>query len=281
MHRLPTPLLRRKYAAFAGAAALGLLPTALPITGAHAQSAQARGLAIAKEADRRDTGWKDSAVLGKMTLRNAQGQESTRYFKLTSFEKPSDGDKSIIVFSRPPDIEGTGLLTWTHKKGDDDQWLYLPALKRVKRISSSNKSGSFVGSEFAYEDLSSQEVEKYRYKYLKDDKCGPKNSLDCFVIERIPVDPNSGYTKQIAWIDKQHYRIQKIDFYDRKSSHLKSLYFLRYRQYQGKFWRAQFMRMYNHQTKKSTDLIWGPYKFGAGLSEADFTKTSLQRARSN
>ena len=113
MHRLPTPLLRRKYAAFAlkgvGVAALGLLPAAVPVTCAHAQSAEAKGLAIAREADRRDTGWKDSVVLGRMTLRNAQGQESARYFKLTSFEKPSDGDRSIIVFSRPADIANAAI----------------------------------------------------------------------------------------------------------------------------------------------------------------------------
>ncbi len=216
-----------------------------------------------------------------MILRNAQGQSSERYFKILSFEKQSDGDKSIIVFSRPPDIEGTALLTWTHKSGDDDQWLFLPALKRVKRISSSNKSGSFVGSEFAYEDLSSQEVEKYRYKYLRDEKCGPGKKLDCFVNVRIPTTANSGYTKQITWIDKQHYRVQKVAYFDRKGAPLKTLYLLRYRQYLGKFWRAHFPRMYNLQTKKSTDMIWGGYKFKGGLSEGDFTKTSLKRARSN
>jgi hypothetical protein len=275
------PLLRRKYVSLAGVAAMAAAPVALSTCTAHAQSAAAKGLAIAKEADKRDLGWGDSTVLGKMILRNAQGQSSQRYFKITSFEKQSDGDKSIIVFSRPPDIEGTALLTWTHKSGDDDQWLFLPALKRVKRISSSNKSGSFVGSEFAYEDLSSQEVEKYRYKYLRDEKCGPGGKLMCFVSQRVPTDPNSGYTRQITWLDKEHYRVHKVAYYDRKGARLKTLWLTRYKQYQGKFWRAHFLRMYNHQTKKSTDMIWGGYKFKSGLSEGDFTKTSLKRARSN
>lgn len=283
MYNLLMPLLRRKYWSLAGiplsAAAIAAMPALA--SQASAQGAAAKGLAIGKETDKRDLGWGDSTVIGKMVLRNAQGQTSTRYFKITSFEKPSDGDKSIIVFSQPPDIEGTALLTWSHKTGDDDQWLYLPALKRVKRISSSNKSGSFVGSEYAYEDLSSQEVEKYRWTWIRDEKCGPKKSLDCFVVGRKPVDANSGYTNQITWIDKQHYRIQRIAYYDRKGSHLKTLFFRQYRQYKGKYWRAQFMRMFNHQTKKSTDLVWGPYRFGTGLSEQDFTKTSLQRARSN
>ncbi|NIT13503.1 MAG: outer membrane lipoprotein-sorting protein, partial [Candidatus Dadabacteria bacterium] len=98
------------------------------------------------------------------------------------------GDKSITVFDEPRDIEGTALLSHTKILDPDDQWLYLPAVKRVKRISSKNKSGPFVGSEFAYEDLLSQEVDKYNYKWLKDEKCG---DLECHVVERYPLYENS------------------------------------------------------------------------------------------
>ena len=106
-----------------------------------------------------------------MILRNAQGEESIRKFNSKTLEVDGDGDKSIFIFEHPRDVEGTAVLTFTHKVGPDDQWLYLPALKRVKRISSDNKSGSFVGSEFAYEDLSSQEIEKYTYKWVEDVVC--------------------------------------------------------------------------------------------------------------
>ena len=117
--------------------------------------------------------------------------QSTTHSK--TLEVLEDGDKSIFIFEHPRDVSGTAVLTFTHKHGPDDQWLYLPALKRVKRISSDNKSGSFVGSEFAYEDLSSQEVEKYTYKWIQDAPCPGKEEITCFNSEDYPVDKSSGY----------------------------------------------------------------------------------------
>jgi len=148
----------------------GLL-AALPAL-APAETPEEKGLAIAQEAERRDLGWESSEATMEMILRNRHGQESTREMRSRSLEVADDGDKSLIIFDHPRDVRGTALLTFSHKTGDDDQWLYLPALKRVKRIASSNKSGPFMGSEFAYEDISSQEVEKYTYKYLRDEPCG-------------------------------------------------------------------------------------------------------------
>ena len=127
----------------------------------HALTPEERGLEIATERDRRDLGFGDFSADLVMTLRNRHGEESTRKLSSRNLEQENDGDKSLVVFDSPADIDGTALLTFSHKTGDDDQWLYLPALKRVKRISSSNKSGPFVGSEFAYEDISSQELEDY------------------------------------------------------------------------------------------------------------------------
>lgn len=243
---------------------------------ARAETAKEMGLAIAVEADRRDTGWKDWTARLDMVLRNRQGQESLRRMRMRSLEVADDGDKSIIVFDRPKDIDGTALLTFSHKSGADDQWLYLPALKRVKRISSANKSGSFVGSEFAYEDLSSQEVEKYTYKYLRDDTV---DGAAFFVIERYPVDENSGYTRQIVWIDKAEYRVHRIEYYDRKESRLKTLLMSDYRQYLDKYWRAHKLAMVNHQSGKSTDLLWNDFAFGTGLRDRDFNRNSLKRIR--
>jgi len=187
-----------------------------------------------------------------------------------------DGDKSLITFESPLDVKGTASLTYTHKTGDDDQWLFLPALKRVKRISSSNKSGPFMGSEFANEDLSSQEVEKYTYKWLKDENL---NGQECHVMERYPVDAkNSGYTKQVVWINKNNYRAEKTEFYNRTGALLKTLYMRNYKQYLGKYWRAGEMYMENHLTGKTTLLTFQDYQFKTGLSENDFSQNSLMRA---
>jgi len=244
--------------------------------GAHAETAEEKGLAIAMEADRRDSGFIDYSNNVEMILRNKQGQESTRLIRSKTLEVAGDGDKSLTIFDEPNDVKGTALLSFTHKVGPDDQWLYLPALKRVKRISSDNKSGPFMGSEFAYEDISSQEVEKYTYKFLRDDTY---DGMEVFVFERYPVDKKSGYTRQVVWLDKEHYKERKVEFYDRKDTLLKTLLLTDYHQYLDRFWRAHQMDMENHQTGKSTRLIQSNFQYQTGLSDRDFDTNSLKRAR--
>ena len=242
---------------------------------ALAETPEEKGLAIAQESDRRDQGFGDSTVDLEMVLKNRHGEESRRKLRIATLEVRSDGDKSLSIFDNPADVKGTALLTFSHKVADDDQWLYLPALARVKRIASANKSGSFMGSEFAYEDISSQEVEKYTYKYLREETY---EGVLCFVMERYPVSPYSGYKRELAWIDKAEYRPFKIDYYDRKDSLLKTLTWKDYKQYLNKHWRAAEMYMLNHQSGKSTLLIWSNYKFRVGLKDADFNEASLKRA---
>ena len=248
-----------------------LLPFSL-----QAQTPEEQGLAIAQEADRRDSGFGDYTSDVKMILKNKHGQQSTREIRSRTLEVEGDGDKSMTIFDKPRDVKGTALLSFTHKEGPDDQWLYLPALKRVKRIASDNKSGPFMGSEFAYEDISSQEVEKYTYKFLRDDTF---DGMDVFVFERYPVDKKSGYTRQIVWLDKEFYKERKIEFYDRKNSLLKTLLFTEYHQYLDQYWRAHDMHMENHQTGKSTSLLQSNYQYRTGLKDRDFDKNSLKRIR--
>lgn len=243
---------------------------------ALSETPEEKGLAIAKEADARDLGWGDSQASMLMVLRNKAGKESTREVRVRNLEVTGDGDKSISIFDEPADVKGTSFLSHTHVGKPDDQWLYLPALKRVKRISSANKSGPFMGSEFAYEDISSQEVDKYTYKYLGDEELDGKKM---FKVERVPTYEKSGYTKQISWIDQEHYRVFKTEFYDRKDALLKTLVVSDYQQYLDKYWRAGKMSMQNHQNGKSTDLIWQNYQFDNGFTDSDFTQASLKRTR--
>ena len=256
------------------AALLGLF--SLSPMGLAAQTPEAQGLTIAIEAYARDSGFGDYTSEMKMILRNRHGQESTRDIRSKTLEVDGDGDKSLTIFDKPRDIKGTALLSFAHGVGPDDQWLYLPALKRVKRIASDNKSGPFMGSEFAYEDITSREVEKYTYKYLRDDTL---DNLEVFVFERYPVDKKSGYTRQIVWLDKAEYKERKIEYFDRKNAPLKTLVFTDYHQYLDKYWRAHDMYMENHLTGKSTRLLQSNFKFRTGLTDRDFDKNSLKRAR--
>ncbi len=237
-----------------------------------AQSAEEKGIQIAKAAEAADEGFGSSTVELKMVLKNKNGQTSERSLTTRTLELTEDGDKSLIIFGSPKDVKGTATLTFTHKTVADDQWLYLPSIKRVKRISSDNKSGPFVGSEFAYEDLSSQEVEKYSYKFLEA-------KGDLLLVEQDPTDPKSGYTRRIVTYNKgKGYRIEKIEFYDRKNALLKTLTYSNYELYKNKFWRAGTLQMVNHQSNKETVLTFSDYDFEAELTDDDFTQAALKRA---
>ena len=237
-----------------------------------------QGYEIAARADRSDRGFGDSTVELQMILRNAAGQEATRTLWLNTLEIVDEhvGDKSMIVFDTPADIECTALLSHAKILDPDDQWLYLPALKRVKRISSVNKSGPFVGSEFAFEDFTALELNKYDYQYLGEETCG---DLVCDVIERVPRYEHSGYTRQVSWVDQDVYQVRQVEFYDRRNALLKTLNLEDYRAYDDGYWRAHRLAMVNHRTGKSTDLVYQDYVFGNGLTDRDFVKGVLKRQR--
>ena len=235
------------------------------------------GFEVAARADRSDRGFSDSKVELEMVLRNAAGKESRRTLYITTLEVPDEsvGDKSMVVFDNPNDIKGTALLSHANILDPDDQWLFLPALKRVKRISSANKSGPFVGSEFAFEDFTALELNKYDYTWLREEEI---DGLVADVVERTPRYENSGYTRQVSWIDRDVNQVRQVEFYDRRGDLLKTLTLADYREYDG-VWRSHRMEMINHQTRKSTDLIYSDYEFGVGLKDSEFVKGRLARLR--
>lgn len=239
---------------------------------------EARGLAIAQASDATNLGYGDTRTEMEMILTNANGDVSERRLRFNTLENknPDDGDWSMMIFDEPRDVAGTAMLTYAHILDADEQWMYLPALKRVKRISSVNKSGPFMGSEFAFEDFSSQEVGKYSYKWVRDEACGERT---CHVTERRPLYKHSGYTRMISWTDTTDYQVRKIVYYDRKNTLLKTLTFDDYRQYEDKYWRAHELFMQNHVTDKTTMLRWDDYEFSTGLTAQDFDQNSLKRTR--
>lgn len=218
-------------------------------------------------------GFKDSSSNMQMTLINANHEKRKRYMKMIILEKNS-GNKSLMTFLSPADVKGTKFLNYEHINKDDDQWLYLPAIKRVKRIASKNKSGSFMGSEFSYEDLSSFSVKKYIFS--GDAKKEKINGAEYFVGARIPVSKNSGYTKEISWVDTKTFLIKKVDYYDRKKELLKTAFFDDYKKIKG-IWRVGKMTMTNHQNGKKTILVWKNEKIKIGLKDRNFHKRVLKR----
>ncbi|MEO1331163.1 MAG: outer membrane lipoprotein-sorting protein [Pseudomonadota bacterium] len=260
------------------AAALTALALTPVLSASPALADAERGFEIAAKSDRSDNGFGDSFSAAKMILRNAAGQTTEREMTFSTLERENEdvGDKSLVVFQRPRDIRSTALLNHSKILEADDQWLYLPALKRVKRISSASKSGPFVGSEFAFEDFTATELNKFSYEYVGEDTV---DGLKVFVVDRFPRYENSGYTRQRSYIDQEHYQVRKLEFFDRKEALLKTLQFLDYKLYDGAFWRSHLFRMENHQTGKGTDIIYEGYEFGTGLTEADFVQGKLTQIR--
>lgn len=237
-----------------------------------AQSPEQKGLQIARDVDAANEGFKGEFAEMEMVLINAHGDKTTRKLTNESVETVGDGDRSVSTFLWPADVKGTRMLTWSHKTGDDDQWLYLPSLKRVKRIASQNKSGAFMGSEFSYEDLGSQEVEEFKYKFLEDTTYEKR---PCWKLERIPVSTRSGYSKEITWMDKEYMNPVRIEYYDRKGELLKIGVFSKYVKY-GKYWRANRIDMENVQTKKRSELTWTARELNKSFDEARFSADSLE-----
>ena len=237
-----------------------------------AQAQANKGLEIMTKADKVNNGFLGEQSTMHMILINAHGDKVERKMDSIVKETEKDGDKSIITFKWPADVKGTKMLTWSHKEGTDDQWLYLPALKRVKRITSRNKTGSFMGSEFSYEDLGSPEVEKFTYTFVKEDKL---NGRKVWIIDRKSTDKNTGYSNERVYMDQEYQNPLKIEYFDRKKELLKVAEFLDYKKY-GNFWRQNKIEMKNVQTKKQSVLTWENRELNKKFTDSKFNQNRLK-----
>jgi hypothetical protein len=232
-----------------------------------------KGYELSKKAELAHKGFIGADAEMKMILINAQGDEVKRSMRGKVLERDSktEGDLSLFIFSWPADVKGTKMLTSVHKTRSDDQWLYLPTLKRVKRINSSSKKGSFMGSEFSYEDLSSQEVEKFEYKHLGEEKV---NGRPVHLIERYPKEKKSGYSKQVVYLDKGYNHPVKVEYFDKKNELLKVSEFSDFTKL-GKWWFYDKIHMKNVQTKKQSILTWSKRKIEVKFSSSEFDSKKL------
>ncbi len=240
------------------------------------ETPEQKGLRIAKLTRDKNEGFKGETAEMEMTLIDAYNAKTVREMTSKVMEDDKDGDKSLMVFLNPKDVKGTKMLTHSHKDNDDDQWLFLPSLRRVKRISSRNKSSSFMGSEFSYEDLGSQEIEKYNYKWIKDAKTKAGEKL--WILERVP-KKKSGYSKMVMYVSQTKNNPVKIDYFDRKGELLKSAAFSEYKVYKigsKSIYRAHKIHMKNVQTKKQSIFTWKSRKLGVNHKDRDFDKRSLK-----
>lgn len=249
---------------------------------------EARGLAIAKYAEKYDSQWKDQYSIGKLTLYDAKGDAVVRSI-LQMFLEDDKGDKSIIRFRSPVEIKGVAALTHEHSDAPDDSWLYLPSSKRTRRISGANKTASFQGTEFTYEDLASRAVVKYEWKFLgEEDVVRGKYRAPCYKVEAKPNYKNTAYSRLVLYFQKTRWRVEKMELYDKAGRLLKIMTNGGWKRVHGRFWRATQVEMKNVQTKKRTVIKLKTllvnlslYKDKKGnprknLTEKNFTTRSLE-----
>jgi len=240
----------------------------------YAITSAQKGLEIALETERRDKDFGDYSVEGTMTLTSPDGAVGQRQFKMYTLEVQNDGDKRLVEFVQPRDLAGMISLTYSHGLEADDQWLYMPVLRRTKRLAARDKTGSFAGSEFAFEDISTWEVKKYTYKHLRDEALEGKAT---FVVENTPSYPYSGYSRIMEWVDQSIYHPLKLVYFDKAGNELKELRFYDYRQYQNRYWRPGKVVMTNFQTGAVSTIEWKNYTFQTGLTENKINPGALRR----
>ncbi len=227
---------------------------------------------VAKRANDITNGFGAQTFDSTMTLFDGAGKKTVEY-KLKQFTLEGDKTMSLIRFVAPPDSNGTALLTHESKGGEEARWLYLSDLRQVKQISGSNKSSSFKGSEFAYEDLALDTLDKYEYEMLGS---ATIDGRPCWHVARKAKFPDTGYSKTEACFDKENGYVLEVIFHDRAGKKLKHAKASGYTQINGK-WRPSVTEVVNVQTKKRTVLKNENYKIGVKLSENLFTLSQLQK----
>lgn len=218
-----------------------------------------------------------------MTLTNDKGQQRVRKMRSASILQPNGIDSKLLIrFLFPGDVQGTGYLQIQHHDGEDDMWIYLPALKKVRRLVANNKKDSFVGSDFSYGDILLPVVDTYRHQLLRSE---PIDGEDCYVVEMIPateqIKKDYGYSKWIAWVRKTNFMEKKAEYYDGSGRLLKTQVIPTVKEVDPKAhkWWAVRREVVNHQTGHRTELLFDVLDAGRQVSDDFFTTRYLEREK--
>ena len=213
------------------------------------------GRQIAEHADLYDRGWRDEVVQGTMTLFDGDGDSVRRAYTRMALENFTDGDKFIVKFVSPAEIKGVAALTHENSGSSDDNWLYLPSTKRVRRISGANNTASFQGTEFTYEDLSNLDHAEYEWRFQEETELQRDGApLKVLKLDAKPTYSDTGYSRITVYYSQEHWRQERIEYYDKAGQLLKTRDTRGWKLVHGRFWRAGEVEMINHQTGKKTTL---------------------------
>ena len=212
-----------------------------------------------------------------MTMELVNHRGATRERTILSYSMDLGKDsKSIMFFQSPADVKGTGFLSWQYDdpSKDDDKWLYLPAMKKIRRISgSSAKKENFMGSDFTYDDMGGRSVDEDEHKLLGEESL---DGFTCWVIESTPLENDAVYSKTLSWIRQDALIPVKVEFYDRMGELLKTLVASEISR-EGGFWTSGKLEMANHKRKHRTRIIIKEIQYNIDMNESLFTVPSLER----
>lgn len=206
-----------------------------------------------------------------LTLVDSTGKKSRRRLEYYALEGEKRDDKTVVRFTEPVNVDGTRLLTHEVPGDSDLRWIYLPQLGRVRRIASADQSGAFMGSEFAYEDLTMRELDEFTFTMLGKDDCGER---ECYVYRAVPKNEDSGYSKVIRWRYADNAQERRSEYYDRRGDLLKIRRIRGYRQVDGN-WRPRRIVMENVQTARESVIRYHDLAFAIDVRERQFSSRRL------
>ncbi len=184
------------------------------------------------------------------------GAKEKRDVKRYAKDVGNDLNRALLVFLKPADIKGTALLTHENPEADD-QWLYMPAVKKMQRIAQGSKKSYFMGTDFTYEDMEPEDIDNYEYTIKKEEAVDHvKPAKDCYVIEAVPANKEkkkaTSYSKRLIWVDKENFTTLKVEFYDRRKRLLKTQKSFEFENLTGTVYRPKKTIMDNHKKKHKT-----------------------------
>ncbi len=250
---------------------------ALVFSFSDAVAEELTGRSILEEQERRHVSEYEFGEVA-MTLIDRNGKKSQREIRVYHLER-DEKSKILIQFLEPANISGTGLLTWEMEGGkEDDQWLYLPAARVVKRIAGGGKKNQFMGTDLAYEDLRLEDLDSHKYTLMGEETVSGRK---CWKIEALPATEyekkTSGYGKRIMYVDQGHYFQIKIDFFDHHDRHVKTALFEDIRQVKGQLYRPYNITVDRIRKKTSTIMIRKTVDIDTPRKDVIFTQSYMKR----
>ena len=210
----------------------------------------------------------------RMRLMKKTGSERIRELTMLRKNLPDGHQKYFVYFHKPADVRQMIFMVWKYPEQNDDRWLYIPAIKLVKRIAADDSRSSFVGSDFTYEDVSGRDLTADTHTLLREDVL---NGRTCYVVESVPKNKKSaGYQRKISWIDKEHFLPLKEEYYDQRGE-LFRLYTAEEISDEHGFPTAMKRMMLNVKSGHRTEVTVQEIRYDLGLSESIFSERYLRQ----